>query len=124
MTKKLLLIMIFLVFIISLITFILIIKYVNPYIVNNMILFFFVLSFLLSISSFLTFIFYYIKKIHYRGEVLLRDISSSFRQWLFVGVYFLWLLFFYKTWVPLLLSSIVLFLLFLILDFFIQSILA
>jgi len=122
MTKKFLLLLIILVFITSLITLLLIIKYVNPYSMDNIILWFLAMSFILSVSSFFTFIFYIIKKIHYRWEVLINHISSSFRQGFLISIYLLALLLFYRLEIPLVLSSIILFLLLLIFEIFFQNI--
>ena len=121
MTKNFLLLIIFLIFGISLITFILILRYINPYEVNNLILIFFWFSFILTISTFFTFIFYIIKKIHYRWEVLIRHIWTSFRQWLIIAIYFVLIFFFYKIKIPIITSSIILLFILLFIELFIQN---
>ena len=121
MTKGLLLIFLFLVFIISTIMIILILKYIDPFTANAVVFFAFFASFLLGITTFLALIFYFIKKVHYRWEVLTTHLSSSFRQWLFMAIFFIWLGVFERLGVPLLFTALLFSTLLLFLELFIQS---
>jgi hypothetical protein len=67
-------------------------------------------------------IFYFIKKIHYRGEVLVNHISSSFRQWFFISIFLIWLAIFYRIGVPIYFTWFLLLVLLLFLELFIQNI--
>ncbi len=120
--KNFLLILLWLVFIISMLILILIIKYIDPFNSNLGIIIFFISSFILSISSIIALIFYFIKKIHYRWEVLVNHIVSSFRQGFFISLFFVWLWLFQRIGVPFFFSGLLLFILILFLEFFIQNI--
>ena len=122
MTKGLLLIFLFLVFIISTIMIILILKYIDPYTANGIVLFSLFLSFLLAITTFLALIFYFVKKIHYRGEVLTTHLSSSFRQGLFVAIFFIGLGVFERLGVPMVFTAILFSALLIFLELFIQNV--
>lgn len=120
--KKFLLLILFLVFVISWLILFLELKYIDPTNSNNLIIISFLLSFFLSISTFFTLVLYFIKKIHYRWQVLINHISSSFRQWSFISLFIMWLLYFEKIWVPLYFSWILLSILLVFLELFIQNI--
>ncbi len=122
MTKGLLLIFLFLVFIVSAIMMILILKYIDPYTANWIVIFAFFASFILGITTFLALVFYFIKKVHYRGEVLTTHLSSSFRQGLFIAIFFVWFGIFERIWVPLLFTALLFSALLIFLELFIQSI--
>lgn len=121
MKKNFLLLIIFFILIVGILTWFFVLNYLDPY--QNPVLWisFLIISFLLSFSSFLTFIFYFIKKIHYRWETYIWHVISSFRQWFFVSLNFLWLLLFKIISAPLLLSWFLLFLSTLLIELFIQN---
>lgn len=120
--KNLLLLIIFSVFIVSLLIIILILNYIDPFNSNNIIIISFLLSLFLSISTFFTLLLYFIKKIHYRWQVVLNHINSSFRQSSFISIFFILLWVFERIGVPIYFSSFLLFILFIFLELFIQNI--
>ncbi len=122
MTKGLLLIFLFLVFIVSTIMITLILKYIDPYTANGIVLFSLFSSFILGITTFLALIFYFIKKVHYRWEVLTTHLTSSFRQGLFIAIFFVWLWIFERIGVPLVFTAVLFSTLLIFLELFIQSI--
>jgi len=122
--KNLLILILLLVLIISSIIIFLILNYIDPFNSNNIILFWFLISFYLFISTFFTLILYFIKKIHYRWQVLIHHISSSFRQWTFISLYFIWLAYFENIGVPIYFSAFLLFILLVFLELLIQNIYA
>lgn len=122
MTKGLLLIFLFLVFIISTIMIVLILKYIDPYTANSVVLFSLFFSILLWITTLLALVFYFIKKVHYRWEVLTTHLSSSFRQGLFVAIFIIGLWVFERLGVPLLFTAFLFSALLIFLELFIQSV--
>jgi len=120
--KKFLILILLLVFIISSIILFLILKYIDPFNSNNIIIFSFILSFFLFVSTFFTLLLYFIKKVHYRWQVLLNHISSSFRQGSFIAMFLMWLAYFENIWVPIYFSSFLLLILLVFLELFIQNI--
>lgn len=120
--KNILLIILILLFIVSSLILILTLKYINPFTANMGIIISMIISFILSISSILSLIFYFIKKIHYRWEVLINHIISSFRQAFLISLFFVWLIIFYKIGVPIYFSWFLLFILLLFFELFIQNI--
>ncbi len=120
--KNILLIILILLFIVSSLILILTLKYINPFTANMGIIISMIISFILSISSVLSLIFYFIKKIHYRWEVLINHIISSFRQAFLISLFFVWLIIFYKIGVPIYFSWFLLFILLLFFELFIQNI--
>lgn len=120
--KWFLLIVLSLVSLISILILILTLKYIDPFTANKWILISLIISFVLLISSVLALIFYFIKKIHYRWEVLVNHIISSLRQWFFIAIFFVWLAIFERIGVPIYLSWFLLFILIFFLELFIQNI--
>jgi len=120
--KNFLIILLILVFIISWLIIILILNYIDPFSSNNIIIFSFLISFFLFISTFFTLILYFIKKVHYRWQVVLNHISSSFRQSSFIAFFIIGIGLFERMWIPLYFSAILLFILLLFLELFIQNI--
>lgn len=120
--KSFLLIILLLVFIVSMLILILTLKYIDPFTTNKWIIISLIASFILSISSLLSLIFYFIKKVHYRGEVLVNHISSSFRQGFLIAVFFVCLGIFERIEVPIYFAWFLLFILILFLELFIQNI--
>lgn len=115
MKKKILLLTIFFIFVVSLITLILIYKYLDPYRNIFVSVFSAWTSFVLALTSFLTIFLYIIKKAYYRGEVFIIHIFSSLRQWIIFSIFLLVSVVFFKFWV---FSFVTIFLLFLICCFF------
>ncbi len=100
MWKKFLLLIVFMIFVSSLATFILMLNYTDPYKNIFFSLFAISFSFILLVSSFLTFPIYFIKKIHYRWETLFSHIIYSFRQAFFFSVFLVSLVLFNYIWIP------------------------
>ncbi len=122
MKKKFLLLIIFTIFVISSISLFLVLNYIDPYNSPSLAVWFLVITFVLGLSSFLSMIFYFIKKIYYRWDVFIYNIKSSFRQWFFVSLFIVWTIVFYILNVSLFIPIILLFILFLFLELFISSI--
>jgi hypothetical protein len=120
--KNFVLLILLLVFITSSFTILLIAKYIDPFSVSTGIILSFLLSIILSISTFFSLIFYSIKKIHYRWQVLLSHISSSFRQWFFIATFVIWVWLFIRMWVPIYFSWLLFFILLISIESFIQNI--
>ena len=114
MKKSFLLFVIFLIFVFSSITFYMIINYLDPY--NNKIIsnIFISFTFITSISTFFTLILFFIKKIHYRWRVELFHVKTSFRQGIFIALFFVWTIIFKILNAPVVLLG---FLLFIIIGF-------
>lgn len=53
----------------------------------------------LSVSSFLTLLIFFFKKIYYRWEIYVRNLNSSLRQAILVTLFILWNIIFFDTWV-------------------------
>jgi len=115
MKKKILLLTIFFIFVISFLTLILTYNYLDPY--RNVYISVLTISFtfIFSLTSFLTLLLYIIKKAYYRWEIFILHIFSSLRQSLIVSFFIVISLLFYKFWV---LSFVTFSLLFLIFWFF------
>jgi len=122
MKKRLLLLIIFSMFVISTITTILILNYLDPYLNWIMWLIFLSFSFLLSVACFLTIVLYIIKKIHYRWDVFVYHVLTSFRQWFFIALFFVWMIIFNKLWASLFITWLLLAMMFLFLDLFLKNI--
>ncbi len=120
--KNFLLLILLLVFIISWIIIFLTLNYIDPFSSNNIIIFSFLFSLFLFISTFFTLLLFFIKKIHYRWQVVLGHINSSFRQSSFIAIFFIWLGFFENIWVPIYFSSFLLIILIIFVELFIQNI--
>jgi hypothetical protein len=94
MKKSFLLFIIFLIFIFSSSTFYMIINYLDPYINKIISISFIGFTFILSIATFFTLILFFVKKIHYRWRVELFHVKSSFRQWLLISLFAIWIVIF------------------------------
>lgn len=121
MKKRFLLIVILLIFIISSITFILILNYFDPYSAPVLALSLLVTTFILSISSALSIFLYMIKKIHYRWDVNIYHVKTSFRQSIFFALFTIGVVILNIFSAPIILSSIALGIFFLFLELFIQN---
>lgn len=104
MQKRLLLFIILLIFLVSSLSFILILNYFDPYLNPALAIFVIIFNFILAIASFMTLILYFIKKIHYRWDINLYHVKTSFRQWIFVSLIFLWVVILKIFWITLLVS--------------------
>ena len=121
MKKRFLLLIIFIMFLFSLITFILIINYLDPYQYKIFALISIIFTFILWLTSLITIILYFIKKIYYRWRVYLYHVLSSFRQWFFFSLFMLFMIFFYWLGVPILLTWVLLLIIVTFLELFIQN---
>lgn len=121
MKKRFLLLVILLIFVISSVTFILILNYFDPYSAPVLALSMLVITFVLSISGFLSLVLYVIKKIHYRWDVNMYHVKTSFRQAIFFSLFIIWAIIFKIFSAPVVISSVALWVLFLFLELFIQN---
>jgi len=121
MKKRFLLFIIFIIFVLSLVTFILILNYLDPYEYKVTAMVSIIFTFVLWLSTFFTLVLYFIKKIYYRGRVYVYHVLSSFRQWFFIALYLLALIFFNIIWASLIFTWLLLFILFTFLELFIQN---
>lgn len=87
MRKKFLLMIILLVFIISSLTFILILNYLDPFLNRTIWLLSITVTFILMSTSFFTLILYFLKKVHYRWEIFILHVFSSLRQAFLLGLF-------------------------------------
>ena len=121
MKIKIFLILNFLLFIISFSTLLLILNFLDPYSNTKIAIISVSISFVLTLTSFLTFIIYFFKKIYYRWEVYLYHLIASFRQSFFLWLISLWILFFIKLWILSFLTIFLLFIIFLFIELLIQN---
>lgn len=122
MKKRFLLLIILFIFLFSLVTFYLILNYLDPLEYQTIGIVFIIFTFLLWLSSFFALIIYFFKKIYFRWKVYLSNVLSSFRQWFFFSLYLLWLIFFKILWASLLVTWFLFFVFILFLELFIQNI--
>ena len=122
MKKRFLLLIILFICIFSFVVFFLILNYLDPYEYKIIGISFVVFSFILWLSSFFTFVFYFFKKVYYRWRVYLSNVLSSFRQGFFVSIYLLWLIVFKIIWVWMLVTWAIFFIFILFLELFIQNV--
>ena len=120
--KNFLLLILVILFILTGLILFLELKYIDPFISNKIIIWSFLLSLFFFISSFFTLLLYFFKKIHYRWQVLINHIISSFRQASFISLFFMILGYFIRIGIPIYFSAFLLFILFLFLELFIQNI--
>lgn len=95
MTRKLLLFIIFIIFLISSLTLGLIFNYLDPYRNELLSLITLFLTFLLFSTSFFSMLIYFIKKIYYRWEIFISHIFSTVRQSTLISIFFIGLFVFY-----------------------------
>lgn len=115
MKKKFLLLLILIIFIISWITLFLIFNYLDPFrniLVSVITL---TLTFCITLTTFLTIIMYFFKKIYYRWEIFVMHIFTSLRQSLLISIFLVLIISFFRYWI---LSYVTILLLFLIFVFF------
>lgn len=121
MKKRFLILILFILFIICFLTFILVLNYVDPY--EHQAIWLTALSFtyVLWLSSFLSLIIYFFKKIYYRWDVWTSHVLNSFRQWFLISVYFLILVFFNYYWAPVAITAALAFIVLFALELFVKS---
>jgi len=116
MKKRFLLFLIFIMCIISITTFILILNYLDPYEYKMLGIISITITFILWISTLLTILLYFFKKIYYRWRVYVYHVLTSFRQWFFTS-----LLLFNILWASLLVTWLLSFTILMFLELFIQN---
>lgn len=99
MTKKILLLIIFFIFLLSMLTLYLILNYLDPYRNELVSLITLTTSFVLLVTSFCTLCLYIFKKVYYKWEVFLSHVFSSLRQWFLFSVFLVWIIVFKIIWV-------------------------
>jgi hypothetical protein len=121
MKKQFLLLIILTTFIISSLSLFLILNYMDPYSTPKTSISFLVITFFTSLSTFLSLFIYFIKKIHYRWDVYIYHVKTSFRQATFITLFILSSIIFYIFKAPMFVTVSLLFILFLFLELFIGS---
>ncbi len=95
MKKRILLLIILFTFFVSIGTLMLTYNYVDPYEYTILALFLALFSFILGVSSFIAFVLYFIKKIYFRWKVYVQNVLTSFRQWFFISLFMVLLMYFH-----------------------------
>lgn len=109
MNKNILLFIAFIIFLINILSLFLILNFIDPIESSQgtkvIALTSLIVTFILSISSISTIIFFFIKKIYYRGEVFNYHIYTSLRQGFLLSIFSIWAVYLYhlnsfdfKTW--------------------------
>lgn len=99
MRKKILLLVLLSIFIISWLNLILIFNYLDPYRNETISFLSFLTMFFLFVTSFFSIILYIIKKVYYRWEVFLSHILSSLRQAILITILIISIWVFFSLWV-------------------------
>ncbi len=97
--KNIILLTLLLIFFISWLTIFFILFFLDPYRNETISFITIFLSFTLFITSFLSIIIYFIKKVYYRWEVSIEHVFSSLRQWFLINCFILSLVILYIIWV-------------------------
>ena len=121
MKTNIFLTLIFVIFLISVTTLVLVLNFMDPYSNRNISVITAWISFVFTFSSFLTFIIYFFKKIYYRWEVYLYHLFSSLRQSFFIASFCLAILFFIPMWILSWLTWGLLLIIFLFIELLIQN---
>jgi len=121
MKKNFLLFIIFAIFLLSWLSFYMILNYIDPFVNTKIAVFFLIIIFFSMLSSFISILIYFIKKIHFRWDVTIYNLINSFRQASFITLFIIWIIIFNIFKAPMFLSTILLFILFLFLELFISS---
>lgn len=121
MKKQFLILIILTIFIVSSLSFFLILNYMDPFVTPKIAVSFLTITFFAWVSSFLSLIIYFFKKIHYRWEVYMYHIKTSFRQAVLFTLFILSSIVFYIFKAPMFITVSLLFILFLFLELFIGS---
>ena len=110
-----------LIFITSLISALLLFFYMN--IESNLRIWFATMwtAIFLSLTSFLTLMIFFFKKIYYRWEIYIRNLNSSLRQWILLTSFIIWNVIFRATWVFTYKTSLLLFFVILFIELIFQS---
>lgn len=121
MKKKFLLFIIIIVFLISILSLILILNFVDPYSSWIIGIFSVIVSFVLGLTTFLTLFFYLFKKVYYRWDVFLYHVYTSFRQWFLISLFILLNIIFYFFSIFTVINIFVIFALVVFLELFIRN---
>lgn len=98
-TIRLYILILLIIFLTSSLSVVLLSNYLNPEI--NLVVAYVSMwtAFFLAVSSILSLIIYFFKKIYYRWEMFLSHLNSSLRQWMFITAYIIWIIIFNNIWV-------------------------
>lgn len=121
MKKRFLLFLLFIIFLISLTTLVLILKYLDPYDYKILALGSIIFSYFLAFSSIVAIFLYFIKKVYFRWNVYVFHVLTSFRQWFFISLFFLSLLYFNYLNAPIFVTWLFTFLILFFLELFIKN---
>ena len=108
-------------FLFSSITFILIFNYLDPYQYKIFAIISIIFTFILWFSSISTIILYFFKKIYYRWRVYVYHVLSSFRLWFLASIFLVSMIFFNLIGASLLITWLLLLIIILFLELFIQN---
>jgi len=120
--RRFLLLMLMLIACISTISCISLLRYFDPYLNIPLGLSLLWISIFLSITSVVSVVLYFCKKIYFRWEVYIYNVMSSIRQASFISIYILSIVMFAFLWLSVVIPIIVVFFMFLFLELFIRSI--
>ena len=121
MKKRFLLIIILLTWIMSSVTFVLVLHYLDPYVYRKVAYIALILTWVLGISSLLCIFFYIFKKIYYRGRVGIVHVLASYRQWFLSSLFCGSLVVFRMLEAPFVILTITSLMLFLLIELFFHN---
>ncbi|NDK09480.1 hypothetical protein GW846_01740 [Candidatus Gracilibacteria bacterium] len=119
--KRIILLILLAISIVSGASFTLLLVYFDPYTYPTLAIAFLVLSFGFSLTSFLSLVIYFFKKIYFRGEVRMMHVITSLRQSFFFTIFLLSLVLIYVFQIPFLLPAALSFILIVLIELFIQG---
>lgn len=121
MKRRFILLIILVIAFLSMMSFVSLLLYFDPYISIRLSLTLLAISFIGSLWWIMTLLLYFIKKIYYRWEVWMYHIISSMRQSFFLCIWILWIVWMNFLDLPLLLPALLLWIGLIFLELFIKS---
>lgn len=102
MKKNMLIFIIFIIMLVNIITFLMIFNFWDPFKwtdeIQNLAKIAILTTITLWWSCFIGLVIYYLKKIWYKNEIYIKNIFSSLRQWFFLTIFSLALIYFNSIW--------------------------
>lgn len=120
-TIKAYLLTLFIIFLTSLLSMILLFYYMDPESNLSVAIATITTASFLSLSSLFTLVIYFFKRIYYRWEMFISNLNSSLRQWILLAWYILWVITFYSVWVYNLKTAILLLISLIFIELIFQS---
>ncbi len=121
MKKKFLIFVLFAIFVLSFVTFLMIINYLDPYENKVIAIISMAIAFFFSMMSVSTLFLYAFKKIYFRWQVYLHHLMTSFRQGVMIAIFWLWLGIFSSIGAPIFVSWFLLFIILICIELFIKN---